>query len=419
MTDFVDDPEVDEVAAFEALGRRAGAELRTPPPESAIDDLERAVRGRAMARVATGTVAILALLVVGWVALRDRLDQHGEPVDRTPVPTVPIVPLPIGEPGTWRALSAPVDPPNIIFSATWTGAEVVVLGFRGVSTQTATAHAYDVMLNTWQTLSPPPAALSDPTHTAWTGSEVLTADSTGSVFSFDPKANEWRSRATPPAVIGGPEGGGLVAVSPNGVLVHAQDEWLWYEESADTWTTVASPDSRFDGALTAPNGVVPASLDVLAPDMFVLASADGGAIRFATFDASTKRWSSTREATSPPVTRDDPGCQVVGGRLVCVAEGYSRLDGVVIDMQNGAEKPFTLGSHSNSLSTAGTPWFGHAWRLLLARTAEWEPLPPLRGVEGFSRAIWDGKELIMVGGQSESGSPASEFAAAYTPVVQP
>ena len=416
MTDFIDDVDAEEWAEFERLGRRAGAELRTAPPEDGLHDLQRAVRHRAATRAAAGCVVFAMLAVGAWAVLRGRRGDES-PVDQTPVPTVP---LPVGAPGTWRPLSAPADAPDIVFSATWTGTDVIALGAKGTETVRPAALAYDVRRDSWRRLPAPPADVDLTARTAWTGSAVLTADGRGHVDSFDPIANAWQRRAAPSADLTWGDSGGLVAVSPSGVLTRSKDAWLWYDEASDTWTRVGSADSKFDDSLVIRNGVAPsASLDALTTNEFVLAHYREGAIQFVTFDADTGVWSSPQEAESPAVTRGNPWCQAAGGRLVCIAEGYGTLNGRVIDTASGDAESFTLDHNGSAPLTYGTPWFGHAWSLLLARTATWERLPTLQGTEGFNAAVWDGEELIMFGGQSLSGVPASRFAAAYTPVVKP
>lgn len=412
MTDFVDDATTEEWAEFEQLGRRAGAELRTPPPEEGIPDLQRAVRRRATTRVVAGCVAFLVLVGGAWVVLQGRGGDES-PVDQTPVTTVP---LPAGVPGTWRELTAPQDAPDAVLSSTWTGSDVVVLGARDVDVPVATAHAYDVRRDVWRQLATPPAAALSVASAAWTGSTLVAADRAGHVFLYDPAQDRWAAGASTAADVAWTVGSSLVSATSGGVLARSDTGWWWYDARSDAWSTVPAPDPRFEGSRLAGDDAV--WLDVLAPTSFVVATYDGTSVVTAMFDTVSRRWTDPREMSAPPVTRESPVCQAAGGRLVCWAEGFSTLDGVVIDMTTGDSAPFTLDHDGSLLATTGTPWFGHARSLLLARTATWEALPTLQGTEGFSNAIWDGEELIMVGGQNFEGAP-SRFAAAYTPVVQP
>lgn len=414
MTDFFDDVDAEEQAEFERLGRRAGAELRTAPPEDGIHDLQRVVRRRAATRVVAGCVVFAVLATGAWAVLRGRGGDE-MPVDQTPVPTVP---LPVGEAGTWRALAQPVTAPEVATSAAWTGTEVLVLGMRGPKAPSGTADAYDVRNDSWRSLALPPTALLGGVRTVWTGSALLAVGQRGEVFSYDPNQDRWTRSASPDSAVF--EDGAAVSVSSSGVLARSVDGWWWYDAATDGWSTVPSPDPALDGGASLAGGAAGgAALDVLTPTSFVLAVHDGGRTSYSVFDIGSGEWSPLHSVDGPAATRGDPICQAADGRLVCWAEGVGTLDGIVIDVDSGTTSPFSLDHGASVLATRGTPWFGHAWSLLLARTATWESLPLLEGVDGFATAIWNGRELLMFGGQVESGAPGGRFAAAYTPVVQP
>ena len=416
MTDFLDDTDTAEQEAFEMLGRRAGAELRGSSPEPDLDDVERAVRRRATTRMIAGTVGVMVLLAVAWVVTRGPLGRDGEPVDQTPVPTVP---LPVGEPGTWRLLTAPDEPPDIVSSAAWTGDQIVVLGVRGATQAVPTAHVYDIRRNAWRAVTPPPIEATLPALTAWTGSELLAVSNPSSIVSLDIRTGEWQRRAAPPAGVRWSDSGALIAVSADGVLTRSETGWQWYDATTDTWTAVASPDARLDDAPTDPIAPPTTYLDTLSSGTFVLAGTGSDRLVISTFDPAKLRWTSPIEVKGPTVTRSGPTCQAADRDVVCWAEGFGTLDGVVVDLARRTTKDFTLKHGASALLTRGTPWFGHAWSLLLARTATWEALPALDGAEGFGTAIWDGEELIMLGGTTSTGGAAKLFAVAYTPVVRP
>lgn len=412
MSEFIDEMEAEEWAEFERLGRRAGAEIRTAPPDTALDDLERTMRRRATRRVVTGTFAILVLAVASWFVVRGHLGSDETPVDTTTAPTLP---LPVGELGTWRAISNPAEAPAFVPSASWTGTEVIVIGLHGTDTPRVSADAYDVRGDSWRSLAPPPAELRDGVRTAWTGSTLLAVGDRGDAFSYDPSLDQWSRHTRPDAVV--LEEGSPVAVSSRGALARSADGWWWFDATGNAWSSVPSPDPVLDSNASTIEG---AFLDVLSPAMFVLAVGDAGRISYSVFNADPGEWSRLGAVDGPTSTRGGPFCRAANGRLVCLAEGFSTLDGVVVDVATGATSPFSMGQHGASLLlTNGTPWVGHAWSLLSARTATWEELPPLDGVDGFSVAIWTGRELLMFGGQSESGEPVDRFAAAYTPAVQP
>ncbi len=416
MTDFIDDVDTEDWEEFERLGRRAGAELRTAPPDSAIEGIERAVRRRAMTRVVAGTLAVALLAGAAFAMFRGREGADDTPVDQTTEPTVP---LPAGAPGTWRELADTDLPVSTAFdlTGTWTGSKLIVLGGRSPQGGSMVAAAYDVRDDAWQPVAPPPEELQSPFGSAWTGSELLVLDGRGHVVSYDPDTDSWRARSAPDVDVRFAGDVSRFGVSESGVLARSAGGWWWYDEAADVWSAVPSPDAQFDRA-NSPTAAAVVWLEALTPDAFVQSTYDGP-IAFTVFDVSSKTWTPTREVEIPPVTRMPPRCQTADAHLVCFAEGSGTLDGVVIDVGTAESMSFTLGSHSNSLSTVGTPWFGHAWRLLLARTAEWEALPPLKGVTGFSAAVWDGQEMLMFGTTGDTGERSGPFAAAYTPVVKP
>jgi hypothetical protein len=85
----VDEVDADLAAQFEAIGRRAGAELRRPPPAGSLLAAERAARRHRMTTIGV-VAAVGAVLVVGVVAGGLLLGGDGEdPVPATLPPSVP------------------------------------------------------------------------------------------------------------------------------------------------------------------------------------------------------------------------------------------------------------------------------------------------------------------------------------------
>jgi len=340
------------------------------------------------------------------------------PVDATPTDAVRTT-----TPGTWRAVADPSSlAPDFPSAAVWTGTDVIVVGTKvtGVSDLSPLiAAAYDVRQDRWRPLADPPPELGvDPQPGVWpvmqwTGSAVLAATSHGDLYLYDPLQDRWDRRARADESMSLPGADNLVAVSARGVLAHSSSGWWWFENTTNQWESVP--------ALS--DGVGYETLVALDQDRIVAASIDGATVTSAVFDIASRSW-----RTGPPVEaaalaegRDPAGCDANDGLLVCFAEGYGALNGVVIDPLLGALHTFELGNHTNTINTRGLPWMTHAWKLLSPRTATWEDLPPIPdgGVDEFSAAVWTGSEIIFMGGsQSVTGEPLG-VSAAYTPLLLP
>ena len=66
-----------------------------------------------------------------------------------------------------------------------------------------------------------------------------------------------------------------------------------------------------------------------------------------------------------------------------------------------------------------TPWFTHAWKLRIPRTATWEDLPALGDVDGFQAAVWTGSEMVFFGGGNSQKTVLDGTTAVYTPIGLP
>ena len=388
---------------FTQLGRRAGAALRTPVGRAHLEQVlqrgHRVQKTRTAAKLVGGVAVIMGVLAAITV---------GRTAEHSPVDTPP--PRPSGTPGTWRAVA---DSPLALkypSSATWTGNEAIEIGSNDVSRTTLSAVAYDVGADQWRQLADPPAALIadefPPSNrsTHWTGSEVLVSTSLGEVFAYDPVGDHWTTRTPADESMGLTVSDSHVGVSGRGVLARSALGWWWYDNSADRWEALPSPELGVDYTTVAE----------LNPDTMVAIQVKGSTITSAVLDIDTLTWQS-----GPPVRLSSPRgqaqCDAADGYVVCFAEGFATSNGVVIDPLAGPVGTFTLGSHSNTLSISGIPWFTHAWKLLSPRSATWEDLPTLNEVDGFNTAVWTGTEIVFFGGNNAETSQAFATTAAYTP----
>jgi hypothetical protein len=198
------------------------------------------------------------------------------------------------------------------------------------------------------------------------------------------------------------------------VLARSSTGWWWYESTTDRWEPVETP----------PGGDGYSTLVALDGERIVGARIDGSTITPAVFDIASRTWRSGPPVDEAPASNrstEQTTCDANDGLLVCWAEGFGSLDGVVIDPLVGRLDGFGLGNHSNTIRTKGLPWMTHAWKLFSPRSAAWEDLPPSpdRGVDSFSVAVWTGSEIVFLGGdRSSTGEPLGAVAA-YTPLRLP
>ncbi|HEX5614977.1 MAG TPA: hypothetical protein VFZ83_07440 [Acidimicrobiia bacterium] len=396
---------------FERLGRRAGAELRQDPPADGPRFVVRSAhRRRATLAVAAAGATVVAIVAGLFVATSE---PEGDPL---PVATIP----PTVGTGEWRpvaesplALERPV-------AAVWTGSEAIVLGSRTLADDALSAVAYDVERDAWRQVADPPAALTSASLAAfapalqWTGSEVLTATSDGEVFAYDPDADRWESRARADASMVFDGTDTLVAVSSRGVLARSSAGWWWYAASAAEWESIPAPAGGVEYSKVSP----------LDAERIVAIAIDGDTLSAAVFSGDTRQWRTGQAIGGVPESdraETPTECDGADGLLVCFAEGFGSLAGVVVDPLDGIVDTFALGNHSNTLTIKGIPWMTHDWKLLSPRTAAWEDLPPspYDDVDGFSAAVWTGTEIVFFGGSNSERGQLLRATAAYSPLRFP
>lgn len=405
QTTDLDDPTHDE---FERLGRLAGAELRTPAPDDGESLAQTAANRRKTATTATGTVVVIlavAFLVAGLLTISRRNDS---PVVDTPIvpPTVPpttsVGPATTGQ---WRPIDTTSLSPRLALGAVWTGTEAIVLGSldqSAVSDPQLVAVAYDVEADRWRRLpAPPEIGLDDLAGMRWTGGQVLLVSRRGDVHIYDPDDDRWRTGSSATSPIADDI---VVGVSADGALLHDGDGWQWYDAETDRWTNVPAPDRSTAEPYT--------SIADLGDGRMVAANAS---IAYSVFDVETRTWEDEVAVAGPPDPRGMSFCASADSRLVCYAEGFASLDGVVVDPDTTSTQTFELGNHASSINFQNVPWFTHAWRLLDPTTARWEELPPLTGADSFDAAVWTGTELVMFAGSDAATGARSGTAAAYAP----
>lgn len=405
---------------FERLGRKAGAELRTPPPADGHRRVERTseIRRATIATITASTA--LAVVVAGLLVLRrdPQQQENNRPVEVTTttmsaVASTSSVPS-VGAAGSFRLLADSQFAPTFPSSATWIGDEAILLGANEFASSTLSAVAFDPGRDQWRQLADPPAALTGESlsplsqMTSWTGSEVLVSTNQGEVFAYDPVEDMWNARRHADDSMGLAAADSGVAVSARGVLARSSTGWWWYDNSADSWEALPSPAFGTNYAV----------IDALDSEAMVATQVDGSTITSAVFDITSRTW-----RNGPPVElvsqRGDSLCDAADGLLVCVAEGFGNLTGVVIDPLVGATGPFTLGNHSSGLTTSGIPWITHAWTLLIPRSATWEDLPPLADIDSFDVAVWTGSEIVFFAGSNSEAGRRIGTTASYTPVSVP
>lgn len=405
---------------FERLGKRAGAELRRQPPPDGPGSIVRTVQRRRTKIVALAAGVTVAIVVTGLAVANARRDES------PPIATVPPTPadaVRTTTPGTWRELADPSSiAPEFPDVAVWTGTDVIVIGSHVISDSELappTAAAYDVGQDRWRELASPPSAFTNDPNLAdpqlqWTGSEVLAATNEGEVFAYDPEADLWAARALPAAEMSLPAADALVAVSARGVLARSSTGWWWYDDTTDLWEPVPAPADDLEYSRLVP----------LDQERILAIHILGRTITSTVFDIAARTWRTGLTVDDGPMSsrsETPTQCDANDGLLVCFAEQYGGLDGVVIDPLLGELDRFELGSHASAIATRGLPWFTHALKILSPRTATWEDLPPIpdSDVDSFGAAAWTGSEIVFLGGGvSASGEPLG-VTAAYTPLQLP
>lgn len=312
--------------------------------------------------------------------------------------------------------------------ATWTGAELLVVGGHADhvcppaadclrrDTATSGAAAYDPDRDSWRILSSAPEPIAEG-HAVWLGEQALfVADGGTTTLLYEPASDTWTRAADLPAPV---YDGGL-ALTPTGAVRFAYDQRpdrsratdFAYDAARDRWT--ALPHDPFgesydrsvawhDGRLWLLSMGVEHHFDAIEGSPSRLAVLEGG--RWRVVDPST-----------PTVTQLQ--WVVAQGDLLVVA-GDRGLGGPSrsYDPRSDAWRELASvdGPPRDAACELGPPAAGPAWitagdRLLSASPADAVVVPPCPGHAGLHTVAWAGERLVVWGGVATmtSGKPVAD-----------
>lgn len=241
----------------------------------------------------------------------------------------------------------------------------------------------------WRRLPPAPLAFEAGQTSVWTGKQMIVAGLTGAgadgnllaateaALAYDPAKRSWQRLAAPPKT---------QAYCRRTAVWTGSEMLVWgcgltaYDPSADQWRLLPPPPS---GA----GIVVWTGKEMLGWG----GGCCGDALsRGEAFDPTTERWRPLAE--SPLAPEQQPLGAWTGRELVLFVSGISAVDG----------KPVPEGLARAAAYDPATD----SWRRI-------EPLPERRA---GATAVWDGKEILVVGGRTFDGSPAG-VGFAYNPAT--
>jgi N-acetylneuraminic acid mutarotase len=272
----------------------------------------------------------------------------------------------------------------LAFAVALAAAAALVIGsasLLGSSAKPATA--------SWRRLPPAPLAFEAGQTSVWTGKQLIVAgltgagadgnllDATEAALAYDPAKRSWQRLAAPPKT---------EAYCRRTAVWTGSEMLVWgcrltaYDPDADQWRLLPPPPS---GA----GIVVWTGKEMLGWG----GGCCGDAIsRGEAFDPKTERWHPLAE--SPLAPEQQPLGAWTGRELVLFVSGISAADG----------KPY-----ADELARAAA--YDPA-------TDTWRRIAPLPERRAGAMAVWDGKEILVVGGRDGNGSPAG-VGLAYNPAT--
>jgi hypothetical protein len=237
--------------------------------------------------------------------------------------------------------------------------------------------------DSWQPLPPAPLAFEAGHASVWTGTELIVSGLTGTppasteaAIAYDPAKRRWRRLAAPPAT------GNYCRRS---AVWTGEEMLVWacrltaYDPRQDTWRLLPRPPAPGAGI------VVWTGRELLGWGGGCCGDALAGG---EAYDPDTGKW--RRLADSPLAPEQQPLGAWTGHELVLFVSGISALDG----------KPF---QDELARAAAYDP-----------RSDTWRRIAPLPEARRGATAVWDGREVLVVGGRDGHGSPTG-LGFAYNP----
>ncbi len=313
----------------------------------------------------------------------------------------------------------------------WTGSEVLDVGgdFHGEVFGIG-GSAFNPALNRWRILPFLPLPASDMSEVragVWTGSELVVvvvpnvgSDSGGrtAAVALRPEARQWSRLPSPPTSVTDPNPGIVwtgreVALISSGDLAEGSVEALFFEPGERRWRTVPAP--------RIPSGYVayPAGHDivVIGHDIVVVGGLDRTTAWLLV--GSGRRWH--RLAPPPATPMGFAGASAwTGHKLVVVQRACNGRSPLLTTYDRSSNRwslrpidPSPLSCHQGRL----TAWTGHemlvtgetsslvqlgpAGAALDPASGHWRPMPigPPLG-DYFDSAVWDGTEMLVIGGSN-------------------
>ena len=243
--------------------------------------------------------------------------------------------------------------------------------------------------DSWRLLPPAPVAFDDGRTSVWTGKEMIVSGLTGAApdgnlldaveaaVAYNPATRTWRRLASPPKT---------ETYCRRSAVWTGKEMLVWgcsllaYNPSVDGWR-------RLPRAPSAAGIVVWTGREMLGWGGGCCGDSTAGG---AAYDPESETWRTLAE--SPLAPEQQPLGAWTGRELVLFVSGISAADG----------KPFP-----DELARAAA--YDPA-------TDTWRRIAPLPEARAGASAVWDGREIVVVGGRGGDGSPAG-VGFAYNPAT--